>query len=228
MTGARTDVDTDMQGYDISFLITNFHTEEMLKHKLVDFIIEFMEEVDKEISEMKLFVCISEQPIHALLRRFLTILAERKSKIRGRIIPDSSKCRMYTDRQANAHSASTVRLVLCLVQEGSDFYVILPEKSSESCEQAVLARLLSWIPPRIPPAFQMQFKYVLTTTSGKVLNTRGLYKILGPEGLDRQSSKRMLSPIVVKAASLILLLMPTAILLQSHTKSPSPSWHSPQ
>ncbi|OQO02271.1 Actin-related protein 2/3 complex subunit 4 [Cryoendolithus antarcticus] len=43
-------------GYDISFLITNFHTEEMLKHKLVDFIIEFMEEVDKEISEMKLFM----------------------------------------------------------------------------------------------------------------------------------------------------------------------------
>ena len=48
------------QGYDISFLITNFHTEEMLKHKLVDFIIQFMEEVDKEISEMKLFVCFTE------------------------------------------------------------------------------------------------------------------------------------------------------------------------
>ena len=45
-----------MQGYDISFLITNFHTEEMLKHKLVDFIIQFMEDVDKEISEMKLFL----------------------------------------------------------------------------------------------------------------------------------------------------------------------------
>ncbi|TPX14949.1 uncharacterized protein E0L32_005058 [Thyridium curvatum] len=43
-------------GYDISFLVTNFHTEEMLKHKLVDFIIQFMEEVDKEISEMKLFL----------------------------------------------------------------------------------------------------------------------------------------------------------------------------
>jgi len=41
-------------GYDISFLITNFHTETMLKHKLVDFIIEFMEEVDKEISETRL------------------------------------------------------------------------------------------------------------------------------------------------------------------------------
>ncbi|GEQ66730.1 hypothetical protein JCM33374_g393 [Metschnikowia sp. JCM 33374] len=45
-----------VKGYDISFLITNFHTEQMLKDKLVDFIIEFMEEVDKEISEMKLFL----------------------------------------------------------------------------------------------------------------------------------------------------------------------------
>lgn len=43
-------------GYDISFLITNHHTETMLKHKLVDFIIEFMQEVDKEISEIKLFL----------------------------------------------------------------------------------------------------------------------------------------------------------------------------
>lgn len=43
-----------IEGYDISFLITNFHTEAMFKHKLVDFIIEFMEAVDKEISEMKL------------------------------------------------------------------------------------------------------------------------------------------------------------------------------
>lgn len=51
-----------LQGYDISFLITNFHTEEMLKHKLVDFIIQFMEEVDKEISEMKLFVRPSQSP----------------------------------------------------------------------------------------------------------------------------------------------------------------------
>lgn len=47
---------TPVKGYDISFLITNIHTETMLKHKLVDFIIEFMQEVDKEISEIKLFV----------------------------------------------------------------------------------------------------------------------------------------------------------------------------
>ncbi|XP_074644660.1 actin-related protein 2/3 complex subunit 4 [Tubulanus polymorphus] len=45
-----------IEGYDISFLITNFHTEQMYKHKLVDFIINFMEEIDKEISNMKLAI----------------------------------------------------------------------------------------------------------------------------------------------------------------------------
>lgn len=43
-------------GYSISFLITNKHTETMITEKLIEFIIEFMEEVDKEISEMKLFL----------------------------------------------------------------------------------------------------------------------------------------------------------------------------
>jgi len=45
-----------IQGYDISFLVTNFHMEQMYKHKLVDFIISFMEEIDKEISDLKLSV----------------------------------------------------------------------------------------------------------------------------------------------------------------------------
>jgi actin related protein 2/3 complex subunit 4 len=45
-----------VKGYDISFLVTNFHTELMYKHKLVDFIIQFLEDIDKEISEMKLSV----------------------------------------------------------------------------------------------------------------------------------------------------------------------------
>ncbi|SCZ90249.1 BZ3500_MvSof-1268-A1-R1_Chr9g10765 [Microbotryum saponariae] len=43
-----------VKGYDISFLITNKNVDEMMKHKLVDFVIEFMEAVDKEISEAKL------------------------------------------------------------------------------------------------------------------------------------------------------------------------------
>ncbi|MXQ95804.1 hypothetical protein E5288_WYG014836 [Bos mutus] len=40
-------------GDDISFLFTNFHTEQTYKHKFVDFVIPFMEEIDKEINEMK-------------------------------------------------------------------------------------------------------------------------------------------------------------------------------
>ena len=42
--------------YDISFLITSLETEMMYKSKLVDFVITFMEEIDKELSEMKLAV----------------------------------------------------------------------------------------------------------------------------------------------------------------------------
>jgi len=45
-----------VEGYDISFLITNVHLEKMWRHKLVDFIIQFMEDIDKEINFMKLAV----------------------------------------------------------------------------------------------------------------------------------------------------------------------------
>ncbi len=46
----------ESSGYDISFLITNFHTESMYRYKIIDFIIHFMEEIDKEINEMKLAI----------------------------------------------------------------------------------------------------------------------------------------------------------------------------
>jgi actin related protein 2/3 complex subunit 4 len=42
--------------YDITFLITNTHTTDMIKDKLVDFVMHFMEEIDKEISSNKLNV----------------------------------------------------------------------------------------------------------------------------------------------------------------------------
>ena len=45
-----------VDGYDISFLVTHDHTEDMLKNKLIDFIVQWMEDVDKEISEQKLSV----------------------------------------------------------------------------------------------------------------------------------------------------------------------------
>mmetsp|Transcript_18517 Transcript_18517/g.49672 ORF Transcript_18517/g.49672 Transcript_18517/m.49672 type:complete len:174 (-) Transcript_18517:189-710(-) len=43
-----------VEGYDISFLITDTHLEEMVKDKLIDFIINFMEDIDKEIKDMKI------------------------------------------------------------------------------------------------------------------------------------------------------------------------------
>ena len=42
------------EGYSISFLITSRHMERMWKHKVIDFVIEFMEQIDKEISGMKI------------------------------------------------------------------------------------------------------------------------------------------------------------------------------
>ncbi|KAH8065607.1 hypothetical protein JL721_8160 [Aureococcus anophagefferens] len=42
------------EGYSISFLITHTHLEKMWKGKLVDFIITFMEDINKEISAMRI------------------------------------------------------------------------------------------------------------------------------------------------------------------------------
>lgn len=61
----------------------------MLKHKLVDFIIQFMEDVDKEISEMKLFV---RPIIHLAQYLMLTaFIAEFESEICGRKLLDPGK-----------------------------------------------------------------------------------------------------------------------------------------
>lgn len=79
----------------------------MLKHKLVDFIIQFMEEVDKEISEMKLFVSLGscksssqeDLPMSSPCRYIDLIvgIAECTSKIRCRIVPDAGMfpCTIY-------------------------------------------------------------------------------------------------------------------------------------
>ncbi len=45
-----------MKGYSMSFLVTHAHLEKLWKEKLIDFIIDFMEDIDKEISAMKLAV----------------------------------------------------------------------------------------------------------------------------------------------------------------------------
>lgn len=43
-----------LDGWDISFLITHAHLESMIKARLVDFVIAFLEEIDREISAMKI------------------------------------------------------------------------------------------------------------------------------------------------------------------------------
>lgn len=70
----------------------------MLKHKLVDFVIEFMEEVDKEISEMKLFVSCSTHPLCPICYRLINTTVKRAGKIRSRVFLDSS---MYYALAAN-------------------------------------------------------------------------------------------------------------------------------
>eukprot|EP00949_MAST-11_sp_MAST-11-sp1_P000571 g571.t1 len=45
-----------VDGFHISFLITHLHLQEHFKHKLIGFVILFMEEIDKEISAMKIAV----------------------------------------------------------------------------------------------------------------------------------------------------------------------------
>lgn len=67
----------------------------MLKHKLVDFIIQFMEEVDKEISEMKLFVCAfapgvsGSIPCSDLIVFGKPVLTKMKLNARARFVAES-------------------------------------------------------------------------------------------------------------------------------------------
>lgn len=76
----------------------------MLKHKLVDFIIQFMEEVDKEISEMKLFVCESfseKLPFSIIVVRFdILLLILIKLNARARFVAESfltPVCSFFSD-----------------------------------------------------------------------------------------------------------------------------------
>lgn len=68
-------------GYDLSFLITHSHCEDMVKARLVEFVISFMEDVDKEISAMKI-------AINARARSIATGFME--SLARGSLPPGST------------------------------------------------------------------------------------------------------------------------------------------
>jgi actin related protein 2/3 complex subunit 4 len=42
-----------LPNYDISFLVTNIHVEQMVLSSLIEFILTFLQDVDKELSDMK-------------------------------------------------------------------------------------------------------------------------------------------------------------------------------
>ncbi len=42
------------KGYDISFLITNYHLEKFSKDAIIGFIIDYVSTIDKDLSEIKL------------------------------------------------------------------------------------------------------------------------------------------------------------------------------
>jgi actin related protein 2/3 complex subunit 4 len=44
------------EGFDISFLITNYHLETYKKEDIIDYIVEFIQDLEKEINDMKLIV----------------------------------------------------------------------------------------------------------------------------------------------------------------------------
>jgi actin related protein 2/3 complex subunit 4 len=60
-------------GYDISFLIINSHLESMYKHKIIDFIIQFMQDANSDVSLMKLAV---NSRARAVAKNFITEVAE--------------------------------------------------------------------------------------------------------------------------------------------------------
>eukprot|EP01102_Stenamoeba_stenopodia_P004966 TRINITY_DN15467_c0_g1_i1.p1 TRINITY_DN15467_c0_g1~~TRINITY_DN15467_c0_g1_i1.p1 ORF type:complete len:178 (+),score=22.48 TRINITY_DN15467_c0_g1_i1:101-634(+) len=46
---------TSVKGYDFSLLITNRHLIEFDKHRLIDFALQMMEDIDKEVAELTFF-----------------------------------------------------------------------------------------------------------------------------------------------------------------------------
>ncbi|GAC95723.1 actin-related protein [Pseudozyma hubeiensis SY62] len=98
-----------VKGYDISFLITNGNTETLLKHKLVDFVIEFMEEVDKEISEMKLSI---NARARIVAESYLSNVSYRTPKTAG----EKGRRGVFTDKQHCSLFPSCCDDTVCMIE----------------------------------------------------------------------------------------------------------------
>jgi actin related protein 2/3 complex subunit 4 len=61
------------EGYDISFLITNYHLDNYKKEEIIDYIVEFVQDLTKEITEMKLIVNSQSRLVSTYLMEQLKI-----------------------------------------------------------------------------------------------------------------------------------------------------------
>lgn len=61
------------EGYDISFLITNYHLESYKKEEIIDYVVEFVQDLTKEITEMKLIVNSQSRLVSTYLMEQLKI-----------------------------------------------------------------------------------------------------------------------------------------------------------
>lgn len=59
--------------YDISFLITNYHLENYKKEEIIDFIVEFVQDLVKEVTDMKMTVNTQSRFVTTYLMEQLTI-----------------------------------------------------------------------------------------------------------------------------------------------------------
>ena len=61
------------KGYDISFLITNYHLENYRKEDVIDFIVEFIQDLVKEVTDMKMTVNSQARYVTTYLMKQLKI-----------------------------------------------------------------------------------------------------------------------------------------------------------
>jgi actin related protein 2/3 complex subunit 4 len=73
-----------LEGFDISFLITHAHLEAMAKARIVDFVITFLEEIDREISAMKIAINARARVIAQIFA--MELAPQREAAGAGRVV----------------------------------------------------------------------------------------------------------------------------------------------
>eukprot|EP00891_Asterochloris_glomerata_P007847 jgi/Astpho2/7847/e_gw1.00117.112.1_t len=61
-----------LPGYDISFMLTNFHCDQYQKDKLIDFVCHFVEDINTEVVDLKLLVNTRARAVAAEFLRTLS------------------------------------------------------------------------------------------------------------------------------------------------------------